>query len=62
MAEKIPSPTSDRMNEALNNPTQFRRQVIEQEQKIQQQGTSTSVRPTDAPAAPDINSYLRKDK
>jgi hypothetical protein len=62
MAEQIPSPSRDNVEEALNNPAQVGRRIREQDVKLQQQDTPTSLRPTDAPAAPNMTDYIKKGK
>jgi len=62
-AEKVIPPPGNNMQEALNNPTQFRKQVNDQETALRRRDIpATTVRPTDAPAAPQLTDYIRKDK
>jgi hypothetical protein len=59
MAETIPSPNVDHMIEGVTNPAQLTRRIIEHRGK-ERPSVPTSVRPTDAPAAPDITELIRK--
>ncbi len=60
MAEKIPSPSIDHMIEGVTNPAQVTRRIIEH--RGNRPSTPTSTRPSDAPAAPNMTDYIRKDK
>jgi hypothetical protein len=58
---KIPSPDADHMIEGVQNPAQLTRRIIEHHTK-ERPREPLNVRPSEAPAPPDMAAYIKQQR
>jgi hypothetical protein len=64
MAEKVvPSPPADHMFEAIHNPTQFTKRIVDQQVALSKdQSAPITPRPSGIPAPPSMADVLKEKK